>query len=101
MGISHKSKICLAHGSLVNLEGDSRTDCMNGEPLDYTVAVIRYTHTAALDNRARIRPHVDIHTETQRRKPSRAAQREPRSPGITISSLMHRAFGPLLRSACR
>lgn len=89
MGISHKSKICLAHGSLANLEGDSRTDCMNGEPLDYTIAVIRYTHIythilkyiqpTAFDNdthaSARARPHVDVHTETQRRKPSRAGTR--------------------------
>jgi len=79
MGISHKSKICLAHGSLVNLEGDSRTDCMNREPLDYTVAVIRYIQPATLDNDthaiARVRPHIDIHTETQRRKPSRAGTR--------------------------
>lgn len=81
MGISHKSKICLAHGSLANLEGDSRTDCMNGEPLDCTVAVIRYTHTAHGRRLTTARTHtytyetVRPHVETQRRKPSRAGTR--------------------------
>lgn len=86
MGISHKSKICLARGSLASLEGDSRTDCMNGEPLNYTVAVIRYTHIRPRLTTIHHHPssrgrYTHIHTHARARKPDggspRGQGREP------------------------
>lgn len=104
MGISHKSKICLAHGSLADLEGDSRTDCMNGEPLDCTVAVIRHTHTARPDNHT----HASASTWTYHtRKPDGGSPRgQGREPWIAgdHNQLAHASrIWPLasIRTACR
>lgn len=81
MGISHKSKICLAHGSLANPSRGIRGRIARMENLwtvwsrlsDTRIRLGCAWHHASARAPARI--HVDVYTETQRRKPSRAGTR--------------------------
>lgn len=116
--VSHKSKICvsLSHRSarlLLGSGGGVRTRIREWRTPDVFTHSSRLHGTHARGSVSETErelcralmcrvhkcecahPPTWTHTETQRRKPSRAGTGENHSPGITISSLMHRAFGRL------